>query len=36
MELLIIAVVWGALAIAAVARGADSRRRHEHRPYRSI
>jgi hypothetical protein len=36
MELLIVAAVWAALAIAAVTRGADSRRRHEHRPYRSI
>jgi hypothetical protein len=36
MELLIIAVVWGLLALAAVTRGADSRRRHERQPYRSI
>jgi len=36
MELLIIAAVWGALAIAAVVGGADSRRRHEREPYRSI
>jgi hypothetical protein len=36
MELLIIAVVWAIVALAAVLRGTDSRRWHEHEPYRSI
>ena len=36
MELLIIAVVWGAIALAAVLRGTDSRRTDHHEPYRSI
>jgi hypothetical protein len=36
MELLIIVAIWGALAIAAVVGGADSRRRDERDPYRSI
>ena len=36
MELLIIAVAWSVIALAAVLRGTDSRRWHEREPYRSI
>lgn len=36
MELLIIAAIWAALALAAILGGADSRRRDDHEPFRSI